>query len=109
MEVSAKTKDHPEEVKVEFELPETLEGLVEKFGSEVVTSNARGAIVIGLQSYLRRHIDKPQDELQSLATAWVPGTRSPTTPKSAFEKASGAISQLSAEERMELLRKLQAV
>ena len=108
MEVSAKTKDHPETVTVNYEIPEDLAGLVEKFGEETVASNARGAVIISLQAFIRRHIDKPQEELQELASAWRPDTRMPAVKKSAFERATSALGSLSAEEKAELLRKLQA-
>jgi len=108
MEVSAKTKEHPEEVTVNVDIPEGLQDLVAKYGEEVVASNAKGAIIIGLQSYIRRHIDKTQNEIQELAAAWVPGTRSPAVHKTALEKATSAVAQMSPEERAALLAKLQA-
>ncbi len=108
MEISAKTAAHPEAVKASYDMPETYEGLVEKFGSEAVGSAARAQFVISLQAYMRRHIDKPADELQSLVTNWAPDQRTPATKKSAFEKAKGALGSLSAEERAALLAQLQA-
>jgi hypothetical protein len=108
MDISAKTKEHPEVVTAQYDLPESLEGLVEKFGAETVASNARGAIVISIQAFMRRHIDKPLAELQEIVTAWRPDTRTPAVKKTAFERASSALGSLSAEERAELLKKLQA-
>jgi GH18 family chitinase len=108
MQVTAKTKEHPDTVSVEYDVPESLEELVAKFGNDAVVSAARGQIVIGLQAYLRGNIEKSAEELQALADQWKPGTRTPGVKKSAFEKASSAITSLSAEERAELLRKLQA-
>lgn len=108
MDISAKTKEHPELVTVQYELPETLPELVSKFGEEVVANAASAQLVINLQAFMRRHIDKPQAELQELVTQWQPGTRSPSVKKSAFERASGAIANLSPEERQALLARLQA-
>lgn len=105
-QISAKTKDHPESVNVNYDMPETVEGLVEKFGAEAVASAASDALTISIQALLRRHIEKPQDELQSLVDEWKPGVRSPAVQKTAFEKATGALSKLSDEERAELLRRL---
>ena len=106
--ISAKTKDHPESVTVNYDMPETLEGLVEKFGAEAIANAARDSLVISIQALLRRHIEKPQEELQALADAWVPGQRQAPVAKSAFEKATSNITKLSPEERAELLRRLQA-
>lgn len=107
MEISFKTKDRPEARKVEYAMPEGLQDLVAKFGEEHVYDAAKGAIVIALQALARRHIEKTDEEIQELVSNWVPGERSPAVAKSAFEKASGAISKLSAEERAELIARLQ--
>ncbi len=106
--ISAKTKEHPETVSVEYDMPENLDGLTEKFGADAVASAAKDSLVISIQALLRRHIDKPQDELQAIVTDWKPGVRAPAVQKSAFEKATGALSKLSADERAELLRRLQS-
>lgn len=109
MEISAKTKDHPEEVKVEFDLPEGA-ALIEKYGEELVTNKAHGALVIDIQAAMRRLITagKSQEEIQTAISAWQPGVRGPVTKQTAFQKASSALSSLTPEERAELLRKLQA-
>lgn len=108
MAITAKTKDHPESVSVEYDLPETLEGLVEKFGAEAVASAANDSFTISIQALMRRHIEKPQEELQALVNEWKPGVRSPAVQKTSFEKAASQITKLSPEEREELLRRLQA-
>lgn len=108
MEISFKTKDHPESRKVEYSMPESLAALVDKFGEEYVYGAATGATVISLQALCRRHIEKSDAEIQDIVTNWSPGVRSPAVAKSAFEKAAGALSKLSSEERAELLARLQA-
>ncbi len=108
MDISAKTKDHPEIVTAQYELPEDLAGLTAKYGEEAVASAAAAQFVINIQAYMRRHIDKDQAELQGLVAAWQPGVRTPGVKKSAFERASQSIGSMSAEERAELLKKLQA-
>lgn len=107
MELSFKTKEHPEAVTVQWELPESLEALVAKYGEESVFENAKANYVIGAQAYGRRHIEKPQDELQALFDNYDPTTRSPATKKTAFERATSAVSQMTPEERAELLARLQ--
>lgn len=105
MEISFKTKDHPEARTFEYAMPEDLDGLVAKFGAESVAAAAKGAFVISLQALARRHIEKSDADIQALAEAWNPNERSPAVAKSAAERASSALSKLSAEERQELLRK----
>ena len=106
MDVSAKTKEHPEVVTVSYDIPDSLADLTAKFGECVVASNAKGAIVISLQAFIRRHIDKPKDELNKLVAEWKPDTRTTGPKKSALEKATEALSGLSAEQRAELLKQL---
>jgi len=105
--ISAKTKEHPESVTVEYPMPEDLAGLIEQFGEEVVANAANAQLTISLQAYIRGNIEKSQDELQGLVSSWKPGTRSPVSKKSAFEKATAALGGMSPEEKAELLRRLQ--
>lgn len=106
MDVSAKTKEHPEVVSVSYDIPDNLADLTAKFGEGVVASNAKGAIIISLQAFIRRHIDKPQDEINKLVAEWKPDTRTTGPKKTALEKATEALSGLSAEQRAELLKQL---
>ena len=110
MEVSAKTKEHPEVVTVQFDVPSDLKGLVAAYGEDVIVNKAQAALVIDLQAVLRRNIAKSADELQQLVNAWKPGIRTPAAKQSAFEKAQAAISAISSpEERKALLAKLKAL
>lgn len=108
MEISFKTKEHPEARKVNFDMPADLEALRAKFGDESVYAAATGAYVISLQALARRHIEKSDEEIQALVDGWNPNERSPAVKQTAFEKASSALSKLSAEEKAELLAKLRA-
>ena len=51
MEISFKTKDHPEARKVNFDMPADLDSLVAKYGAESVYAAA-----ISLQALARRHM-----------------------------------------------------
>lgn len=110
MKVSAKTKEKPGPVAVEYDIPETLPGLVGSFGEDVVAKAAQGAIVISLQAFMRRHIEKntPLADLQKEVAAWRPDIRS-VTRQSAFEKATSSLDKLTPEERKALLQKLQSM
>lgn len=112
MEVSAKTKEKPTPVKVEYKLldAKTIDEMRKNFGDEVVFKAAQDAITISLQAFMRRHIDKGTSaaEIQTAVNGWKPDVRS-VVKASAFEKASGALSKLSAEERAALLKQLQGM
>ena len=108
MEISFKTKEHPEARKVNFDMPADLNALTEKFGAESVYAAATGAYVISLQALARRHIEKSDEEIQTLVDGWNPNERSPAVKQTAFEKATSALTKLSPEEKAELLAKLRA-
>ena len=110
MKVSAKTKKHPEPIAVDYNIPETLKGMIDTFGEPVVTSAAKGAIVISLQSAMRRLMEKgkSQAEIQAEVAKWKPDTRT-INRMSAFEKATATLDKLSPEERKQLLAKLQGM
>jgi hypothetical protein len=105
VEISFKTKDHPESRTIEYPMPETLQGLLDKFGEEAVAGAAIGSFVISIQALCRRHIEKSDDEIAALALSWNPNERASATPKTTAEKAASALSKLSPEERAELLRR----
>lgn len=109
MKVSAKTKARPEPVTVEYNIPDKLVDQAKLFGEDVVATAAKGAIVISLQAFIRRHIEKGTAfaELQKEVTAWKPDVRT-ITKQTAFEKAASSLEKLTPEERKALLAKLQA-
>lgn len=106
--ITAKKKDSENAVTVEYDLPETLAGLVEKFGEDAVAGAATDSFVISLQSVIRRNFDKSQDEVNEAVNSWVPGQRSAAVKKSPAEKAKAAFSAMSPEERQAFLAELQA-
>ena len=124
MEVSAKVRPSPAsktkdgkdipavkggEVKVSFNLPTDLAGLQKAYTDAVVYAHAKGSIIISLQAGLRRMIEagKSAAECQTFASGYRPDVRT-VVKQSAFEKATGAIKSLSAEERAKLLKELMA-
>jgi hypothetical protein len=110
VKISAKTKLKPTPVSVDYDIPENLAGLTSKFGQDVVAAHANGSIVISLQAFMRRHIEKSDFSLQKLQDAvkvWKPDVRS-VVRMSAFDRAAGSIDKLSPQERAELLKRLQA-
>lgn len=96
-------------VTCEFPLPATLADLSKAYGEDVVTTAAKGAIIISLQAYMRRQIEKgvAPAAIQTAVTAWKPDVRT-ITKQTAFEKAASSLDKLTPEERKQLLAKLQA-
>lgn len=108
-EISFRKKGDETSRKANFDMPESLEALVAKFGEDAVYSNAVDSITISLQALGRRHIDKPDAEIQALFDAWVPGTRGAVVRKSPFEKAQALVGGLNAEQRAALLAQLSSL
>ena len=96
-------------ITVDYNVPETLPELAKVFGDDVVANAASGAIIISLQAFIRRHIEKgtPHADIQKEVNAWKPDVRT-VVKQSAFEKATSALDKLSPEERKAMLAKLQA-
>ena len=109
--VAAKTKEHPTPVEVEYDFgDDTLEGLVSKFGKDVVKSRAKSALVIDLQALMRREIegkDFSLDGLKKKVAEWKPSVISGVR-RSASEKLEDTVSNLTPEQQADLLAKLQA-
>lgn len=93
-------------VEVEYDMPDTLAGLTEKFGEEVITSHASRSLVIALQAYIRPQMDKglSQEDIQSLVTDWKPGVKKAA--KSPIERAREEITKMSPADRAALLKEL---
>jgi hypothetical protein len=109
MKVGAKRKDDAEQTVVEFACPETLDAMIEAYGHELVFNAAKGSIVISLQSYIRRLLTKGSspDAIAEAVAAWRPDVRA-IVKQSAFDKVSGEVEKLTAEERAALLERLMA-
>lgn len=109
--ISARTKEKPTPVEVEYDFGEpTLEGLVAKFGKEVVFSRAKSALVIDLQALVRREIEGKEytyDKLKAKVKDWKPSVVSGVR-RSAGERLDETVSKMNPEQQAELLKKLQA-
>lgn len=106
MKVSAKTKAKPNPVTVEVNIPEGTDNLVKAYGTEVVGSAAQGAIIISLQAFMRRLIEKGKNqvEIQAEASKWKPDVRT-IVKQTALERATAGLDKLSDEERKALFAK----
>ena len=77
MEITAKTSKADRVVTVNYEMPESVEALSEKFGADVIASKAIAAITIDLQALIRRSLEggKTDAEIQQMVNDWKPGER----------------------------------
>lgn len=105
--VTAKLKDQEDKdaVTVTYDFGDTLKEMVANFGEEVVANRVHAAMVIDAQSLIRRGIKagKTQKEIQAMINEWKPGVKQ-VNRKSKAEKAQDLLSQLSPEDRAELLK-----
>ena len=111
VEVTAKVNEDGDKTTVTYDLPDSLEDLVERFGEQVIVNQAKANITIGLQNFIRSTSRpdkdgnvKTDEEVQAAVTAWMPGTRAPA--KSKTEKAKELFAALTPEQRAELLAEL---
>ena len=100
--ITAKNKEKVE-ISAEYDLPEDLAGLTKRFTAEIVAKQARSAIVVSLQGYIRSlsNTGKSAKEIQKLVDEWLPSSRQPGKSKS--ERAQELFDQLSDEEKAAFL------
>ena len=110
MEIQARLKGG-EPISVTYDMPETLDSLVERFGAEVIAGKALDSLVIDVQALVRRHLKgtdkvaaKGADEIQAIVSAWLPGVG--VVRKSSVEKISTLIASMTAEQKADLLAQL---
>lgn len=107
-DIKVKTKQHPTPVVVTYDLPTDLAGLQSKFGDAVVATYANRGITLAIQALVRAHIDEDPTAIQGMVNSWVPGTSVRGPQKSPLEKATAALSNMSAEDLAALLAKVKA-
>lgn len=108
MSIKVKSKETGVSVEFHYEIPDTLEGLVKKYGESTVADFAERGLRLGVQALARTNIAKPHAEIQALVNAWVPGTRGPRTAKTPLERASAVLSGMSPEDLAALIAKAKA-
>lgn len=111
MEVTAKLSGTETGVTVNYDFPDTLEGLVDKFGSEIVYGKAMDSLVIDVQALVRRHLKgsekvppKSAEAIQEIVSEWVPGVGA--VRKSPVEKVGALIASMTPEQKAALLASL---
>lgn len=76
-EITAKKKigDVDKAATTTYDFGENVQDMINKFGAEVVLSNARANMVITAQSAMRRYLEggKSQEEIAGIMKSWKPG------------------------------------
>lgn len=77
MEVKVRAPKLDRELVFEADIPETLAGLVDKYGEEVVADGATSAIKIGLQGYVRSMMEagSTDEKILEAVPTWKPGMK----------------------------------
>ena len=108
MEITANSKNSPHTGKANYPIPETLKEFVVKFGEPVVTIALQNAMIGGVQSILRKNLDKTPEEQQKAVDEYVFGARKRQPKRTALEKASASIADLDEASKSQLLALLKA-
>lgn len=107
-EIKVKTgKDETAQtVTVQYDIPTSVAGLVDKYGEEQVVALASRAITLAVQANVRQKVTAgvTGDALQAAVDAWVPGVRAESAKKSPYERAESALAHLSQDELAALLK-----
>jgi hypothetical protein len=113
MDITAKKKigDELKEITVNCDLGENLEDAVNKFGAEVVFTNARAAFKITAQSAMRRYLEMGLDSkniIDKMAT-WKPGVSAERVTVDPVTALMGKWGSMSEAEKKDILAKLKSV
>lgn len=95
------------EATIVYPIGETLEDNVEKFGEEVVNSIFIQQLVVKVQAGARTALENGKDA-QLWANGYVPGQKAPSIAADPKAAARAALARMSEEERLQLIRDLQA-
>ena len=88
---------------VNYDMPDTVKGCLDKFGEAVVFSLIDSAVTLDVQALIRRHLltGKTQKQIQEAVDTYKPGIA--TKGKSKVDKAGDLFDKMSPEERKAFL------
>lgn len=98
------------EITVQFDMPTTLAGFVERFGEPIVVDHLVDSITIAAQAALRGMLKKTGDDRMSDAAIikkfaeWKPGTRKAADPAKRLETMKKLAARMSKEELKAFMR-----
>ena len=108
-QINAKLKDGDRVVSVTYDFGQNLKEMTEKFGEQIVFTNAKGNMIITAQSRIRAAIkaNKSDAEIQAIIDGWKPGTVSSpiADPVGSFEKFFASATPDKQKELLEALKK----
>ena len=107
-DIKVRSRKDSKEVVVQYDIPETIQALTEKYGEENVVELAQSTIILKIQAAVRMRIHEDASVLQGIADAWEPGVRQAGVRKSPLERATASLSAMSAEDLAALLEKVKA-
>ncbi len=90
---------------LQYDFGDNLADCVEKFGDEVVFSNAVAQMKIGLQARMRAYLAEGKG-VEALAAMWKPGVQMPKS-VDPIAAAKAAFATMSPEERLAMIAKIQ--
>lgn len=95
-------------VSAQFNIGSNLQELIQTYGESVVYNQAKGALTVAAQGWLRSQLDqgKSQADIDAGAKNWKPGERK--AGKSPREKLMEQLAGMSPEERAALLKEASA-
>ena len=82
-DIKVKTTEHKGGVAFSYDIPDTLAGLVEKFGEATVAKYAGRGVLLAVQAYARQQLaaGKHPMDIKEAVRHWKPGTRKDATSK----------------------------
>ena len=92
---------------VTYDIPDTVQEAVDRWGEEIVYSRFKSSLVIDLQSFMRTQIKKDNaspEAVQEAVNGWTPGAKKTGKPFS--EKVSEYLQNMSPEERAAFLAEM---
>ena len=107
MKISTKAPKVGKAADVEYPIGKNLAENVELFGEAIVNKVFEEQLRVKVQAGVRKCLEAGADP-QAWADNYKPGDKSPAVPKDPKAAARAAISQMSEEERLELIASLQA-
>lgn len=103
-EVEAKNGQAGGKVSPEVKIGSTTDELVEQFGEEVVYNYAKRAVVVAMQTYIRKQVadGKEEEEIADSLKGWKPVLKGRA--KDPVDKAASEFRKMSPEDRKRFLK-----
>lgn len=108
MKVTAKNPDTDRTVEVDWDCPEDIDGLVKKWGPQVVANNAISSMRVSVQGIMRSAMaaDPPKSDkdIQTIVSKYKPGLR--VRGKTPQEKIAEQFAKMSEQDKRAIIQRL---